>query len=91
MWKVDQKWKCIKLKSVQILLKIPGLAHRKSYVAYVVIKYVAILSNVYQKINFVKLKSVRTLHKIACVADRKSHVVIIYASLCEKLPKVKFS
>ena len=21
MWKVDQKWKCIKLKSVQILLK----------------------------------------------------------------------
>ena len=33
MWKVYQKWKCIKLKSVQILLKIAGLTHRKSYVA----------------------------------------------------------
>ena len=32
MWKVDQKWKCIKLKSVQTLLKIAGLAHKKSYV-----------------------------------------------------------
>ena len=35
MWKVDQKWKCIKLKSVQILLKITGLAHRKSYVVII--------------------------------------------------------
>ena len=35
MWKVDQKRKCIKLKSVQILLKIAGLAHMKSYVVII--------------------------------------------------------
>ena len=35
MWKVDQKWKCIKLKSVQTLLKIACLAHRESYVVII--------------------------------------------------------
>ena len=43
MWKVDQKWKCIKLKSVQTLLKIAGLAHKKSYVGIICTNYVKCL------------------------------------------------
>ena len=35
MSKVDQKWRCIKLKSVTTLLKIACLAHRKSYVVII--------------------------------------------------------
>ena len=31
MWKVDQKWNWVKLKSIQILLKITSLVSRKSY------------------------------------------------------------
>ena len=82
MWKIYQKWKCIKLKSVQILLKITGLAHRKSYVVIIC----AILSKVYQKRNFVKLKSVRTLLRIAC-----SHMLSLFVPVHVKsIPNVKF-
>ena len=31
MWKVDQKWNWVKLKSIQILLKIISIVPRKSY------------------------------------------------------------
>ena len=31
MWKVDQKWKWVKLKSIQILLNITFIVPRKSY------------------------------------------------------------
>ena len=47
------------------------------------------MSKVDHKRNWVKLKSVRTLLRIACLADRMSYVVIICASSCEQLTKVK--
>ena len=31
MWKIDQKWNWVKLKSIQILLKITSIVPRKSY------------------------------------------------------------
>ena len=58
MWKVDQKWKCIKLKSVQILLKITGLAHMKSYV-------VIIYANSWEKLTKIEMGQVEVGSNIA--------------------------
>ena len=44
MSKIYQKQNWVKLKSVQISLKIAGLAHRKSYV-------VIIYANLYEKLT----------------------------------------
>ena len=67
-WKVDQKWNKVKFKSVQTLLRITHLTHRKSYL-------VIICPNSHeswQKWNYVKFKSVRTLLRITHLAHRKS-------------------
>ena len=76
------KSKIRSLESVQTLLRIICLAHRKSIIIW---------ANSCQKLTKSKIRwsweSVQTLLRMACLANRKSYVVIIYANACEKLTK----
>ena len=44
MWKVDQKWKCIKLKSVQILLKSVKILPKVKFIQ-ILLKITSIVPN----------------------------------------------
>ena len=44
MWKVDQKWKCIKLKSVQILLKSVKISPKVKFIQ-ILLKITSIVPN----------------------------------------------
>ena len=85
MCKIDQKLNCVKLKSIQTLLKIACLSHRKSYM-------VIICANSYEKIdqkwNWVKLKSVQILLKITYIVPRKSYLLIIYTHSYENIHNI---
>ena len=44
MWKIDQKWNWVKLKSIQILLEITSIVSRK---LYLLIIYTNSYDNIY--------------------------------------------
>ena len=90
MSKVDQKWKCIKFKSVQTLLKIACLVHTKSYVVIICAVPVHVKSWPKVKLGQVEVDSniaknyfhssqevvsARYFHMIACIIQPNKHSI----------------